>query len=83
MPRYQVTNEFIDRVSGRRRYPGELIELNNERAERWQKAKVIGAELVEPESKVEEPVKAEEHSSYFQDDASRSYPVNQRRKAKV
>lgn len=60
MPRYKVTSEFIDKETGQRKFPGDVIEADNERIDRLKKAGVIGSEIIETKPKAEEPTPANE-----------------------
>lgn len=49
MPKYYVIAEFIDATTGKHLYPGDKVEITEERAELFQSAKVINDSII-PES---------------------------------
>jgi hypothetical protein len=53
LPKYNVIAEFIDTYSGERKMPGDIIEVNSDRANELKNVGVIGVELATPETKAE------------------------------
>jgi hypothetical protein len=58
MPKFPVIAEFLDRVTGERRRPGQTVEAEGQRIEDLRSAGVIGAEIQEkPTPPAEKPGK--------------------------